>query len=909
MESGNSRQIRLQVRVAVGRQPQRPPTGQPALEPLGRAGERVTVAMCQRFREAGRTAANSGRSLTGGGSDAPDDDQDKLLQPHPNANVLASYRVEWPAGLDEQATGPAISPLCVRYLRTAQMAKPLTLLGYYRRQMPGARQRTVSGGVWLDGFSAASGDRAHDRSVDVFITVPSKSAAAPANQPQRLIVDVLLVECQDGPAQKPMRKTNESRSRANAFHGPRDGKCPHGIALPGVRRAEPGAAEVLRRVRRSPAGGVLSLRRERRGGGKLLRRLRHERRQGRRRTVRARGRRLSHGRRGAGGLPLRRGSRAARSGRQKQASPHERARRPGLPTRLPIAGPAPGAAVGGRRGRPASETISRRLGLQRRGPRLDPVPAALRTEKSQQLRLEIEARRGELALLTAELRKAVHGKRLADVLPRLNRLLVLKPDHAYAKALLGPVQRQVIAAVEKSLAEQRCDEALTLLEQVPREVGGPRSEELRRQASELAWLAWDLRNAPVIDTSLTAIAERLRRLQPQNEKLAKICGELERRRRLAKVAGKGSGASGVKDTEVGSDKRRQTPFPSPMSWALPPRDTPLGAEVDWLAGFRRIALAASLDQADLRQHPGRFAVACGWAGRHPPGRDAHRSAHPPTARRAGPGRPADAGRQAPCRLGNRPGHQRVEGRQLAWNEKKKEAVLEAAMLVEHAKSLNLAINEAEEVKLIGDTLETFLAPRAQSPTVLHRPARPNGISRKIEIPPVESRKKGVELVEFEARLQLTTLDKLVWDFQPLGREEPSQALLIGAKRPVAMRFLEPLRRAGLHPDVLQPNFVALHNLAAYEQLASAAAEKGQTPFVRSIRRAVPGKGVCPPSRTGRNSRPGLARHRVQFDEHRRELAAVALVSQLRHWRPHVHPPPGDTVQSDRGPGRTAKAGP
>ncbi len=165
-------------------------------------GERVTVAMCQRFREAGRTAANSGRSAPGGGSDAPDDDQDKLLQPHPNADVLASYRVEWPAGLDEQATGPAISPLCVRYLRTAQMAKPLTLLGYYRRQMPGARQRTVSGGVWLDGFSAASGDRARDRSVDVFITVPSKSAAAPANQPQRLIVDVLLVECEDGPAQK-----------------------------------------------------------------------------------------------------------------------------------------------------------------------------------------------------------------------------------------------------------------------------------------------------------------------------------------------------------------------------------------------------------------------------------------------------------------------------------------------------------------------------------------------------------------------------------------------------------------------------------------------------------------------------------------------------------------------------------
>ena len=185
---------------------------------------------------------------------------------------------------------------------------------------------------------------------------------------------------------------------------------------------------------------------------------------------------------------------------------------------------------------------------------------------------------------------------------------------------------------------------------------------------------------------------------------------------------------------------------------------------------------------------------------------------------------------------------------LAWNEKKKEAVLEAAMLVEHAKSLNLAINEAEEAKLIGDTLETFLArhtPKAQR-FCIGLPGR-MALSRKIEIPPVESRKKGVELVEFEARLQFDQpLDQLVWDFQPLGPEEPSQALLIGAKRPVAMRFLEPLRRAGLHPDVLQPDFVALHNLAAYEQLAAPATEKGSDTFCAKHPQGRSGKRGLPP---------------------------------------------------------------
>ena len=169
-------------------------------------GERITGAMCQRFREAATAAENRGHRASGAGGDGPGGDgsgeDDKLLPPpHPGGDVVAAYRVDWPGQLDEKSLGQPLSPLRVRYLRTTQMAKPITLLNYYRRQVPGVKQRLVANGVWLDGFSAAAGEETEDRSVDVFITAPGKGAAAPAHQPQRLVVDVLVVSCEGHAAQ------------------------------------------------------------------------------------------------------------------------------------------------------------------------------------------------------------------------------------------------------------------------------------------------------------------------------------------------------------------------------------------------------------------------------------------------------------------------------------------------------------------------------------------------------------------------------------------------------------------------------------------------------------------------------------------------------------------------------------
>jgi type IV pilus assembly protein PilM len=443
------------------------------------------------------------------------------------------------------------------------------------------------------------------------------------------------------------------------------------------------------------------------------------------------------------------------------------------------------------------------------------VPPALQGDKTEQLRRQIQERRQEVASLTEELREAVRAKRLGDVLRRINQLLALKPHHAYAMSLVAPVQGRLLSAAEKRLADSRYDEALQLLDQLPREAGGPQLAELRREASELAWLAWDLRHAPMIDTTLLAVAERLRRLRPQDEKLAKVCDELERRRRRA-----------AKHARL-----------EPMAWASPPPETALGVAIDWLTGFRRLRLGPDIDLSDLRQQPGRFGVACGLALA-----GVRQAAMPidllTLEQRGAMGQVARMMRAGKPRIawGIDLGTSALKAVKISWDEKKQEAVVGAALLIEHAKALNLAVNEAEEAKLVGDTLKAFVAGQTLKAERLcvGLPGR-MAISRKIEVPPVESRRKGLKLVEFEARLELDLpLEQLIWDFQPLGRKpagaaplsdiQPSHALLIASKRQIAARFLEPLRRAGLRPDLLQPDFVALHNLLAYEQMASPPAD-------------------------------------------------------------------------------------
>ncbi len=448
---------------------------------------------------------------------------------------------------------------------------------------------------------------------------------------------------------------------------------------------------------------------------------------------------------------------------------------------------------------------------------IDQVPPPLRSEELESLRADIAERKREIAVLGSELRRAVHEKRLLDLPPRIEQLLTLKPDHAYARALAGRVQERLAAAAEKKLAERHYDAALRLLERIGPHGATPRSEELRRNAVELACLSWDLRNAPVIDKTLMAVAERARRSAPGDARLVRLCDDLERR-------------------QPAGEKGDRPPLPLgpvplfPVCWARPPQETPLGVPVEWLAGFRRFVCAGTLDRSDLLRNPGRFAVACGLAlagvkraavgidllrGQRRGLRDRVAGIICPKSTRAAWG--IDLGNSA------------LKAVRLAWDETAGRPRIEAAVVIEHAKPLGYATNEAEEARLVTETVKAFLSGRrlAADRLCVGLPGRMT-LGRQFDLPPAAAGKTR-KLVEFEVELQFNIpVQQLIWDFHAFDRAGGSRALLVAAKRHLVQRFLEGLGHAGLRADLLQPDFIALHNFLAFEQFAAA----GESPAAK-----------------------------------------------------------------------------
>ncbi len=440
---------------------------------------------------------------------------------------------------------------------------------------------------------------------------------------------------------------------------------------------------------------------------------------------------------------------------------------------------------------------------------LEGVPLPLGGGVVEDFRAQVAARRQEVATLNRELREAVRKNRLLDLMPSIERLLTLMPDHAYGKALAEKVQRRIVDGAAKCLGDHHYDQALRLLEQIAPHVRTPQAQQLHHQAAELAWLAWDLHNAPVVDATLVTVAERLRRLAPGDSRTVKLCTELQRRAQRAESQGRCE----------------------PLPWARSPRQSPLGVSIAWLTGFERVGCAEALAQPDLLRYPGRFAVACGLALT-----GIKRAVLPinllSSQQRGVLGRVTHLMRSRSGRSawGIDIGASGLKAVKLVWNEAKQRAVIEAATLIEHAKPLSHAANEAEERRLIKETLEAFVNSQKTKPehVCLGLPGR-MALCRPIELPPIESARVP-KFIQFEAAYQFPVpLEQLAWDFQifdggPPGADaaagspnkEGRQALLIGVKHALTRRFLDGFHGLGVRVEVLQTDFVGLHNFLAYE---------------------------------------------------------------------------------------------
>lgn len=101
--------------------------------------------------------------------------------------------------------------------------------------------------------------------------------------------------------------------------------------------------------------------------------------------------------------------------------------------------------------------------------------------------------------------------------------------------------------------------------------------------------------------------------------------------------------------------------------------------------------------------------------------------------------------------------------------------------------------------------------------------------RQVTVPLVDSA-KAEKLVQFEAAHQFPVpLEQLDWDFQFLGDVSPDsdcrpeksckegcQAILVAAKRTTTKHFLDAFQRLDMRVDVLQADFIALHNFLVHD---------------------------------------------------------------------------------------------
>jgi uncharacterized protein with ATP-grasp and redox domains len=68
------------------------------------------------------------------------------------------------------------------------------VLAYYRRQLPDCEEHPIEQGIWLDALASTT-EEAAARSIDVLISKASNNLPGLADQEQRIIVEILAVDC------------------------------------------------------------------------------------------------------------------------------------------------------------------------------------------------------------------------------------------------------------------------------------------------------------------------------------------------------------------------------------------------------------------------------------------------------------------------------------------------------------------------------------------------------------------------------------------------------------------------------------------------------------------------------------------------------------------------------------------
>lgn len=432
---------------------------------------------------------------------------------------------------------------------------------------------------------------------------------------------------------------------------------------------------------------------------------------------------------------------------------------------------------------------------------LTAVPEKLRNEAMQEFVDDLRGRLDGIARLEREIHELLAAKDTLGLLEKVGELLTLKPRHPGARQLSSRLLNQVHQAARKKLQECQYGDAARLLAHVPPNLHTADTRQLTAEATELAWLAWDLRSAPAVDETLLAVGQRLCRLAPADQRAARLVTELQRR---AKKAGEPPGRT--------------------VTWAARPEPTVTGCPIEQLTAFERVTFADGLDRSFVDRHVGRFFSAYGLALQGVE----QATFQTNLATNEGIGlveRMSRLVRSSSTRAawGIDLGRSALKAIKLAVDPQSGATMVADHHFQEHRKPLGEAINKAEEHAILDQALAEFVQQNdIKGARICVGVPRLLVFARQFHLPPMPEDKLDSAL-EFEIRHQgLGRPDELVWDYQVLNPSEdgpPSEGfdvLVVACRQVLLDSYLERFTQARLRPDIAQSDCLAAYNAIHYE---------------------------------------------------------------------------------------------
>jgi type IV pilus assembly protein PilM len=459
---------------------------------------------------------------------------------------------------------------------------------------------------------------------------------------------------------------------------------------------------------------------------------------------------------------------------------------------------------------------------------LQRVPEPLRLPYMQKLLDEVEGILAELPALEAAIKEAVANRRTQDILPRVQRYLELKPDNQEMLELgekLGHLQKrqletrrnQLINSARQKIALHEYALAERLVEQVHPSVRTPEIDKFfeycQNRAQEVAWLIRDLQAPAVFDEHVLPLAERLQKLRPNDQAVARLVG------RIRRLAEQHAAATHGK-------RRRSVPAQ---------RLSPFGFPVDLLEGFRRIDDEQIRNLECYRQNYTSFYVACGLALQ---GLNRSRMSLNvlPGQKRSLLGLASSLLKKRPkAAWGINLGNHGLKAIKLAIEEDASKAAAESelrAIACEYIPySQPLTAPDISPELMISEALEKFLqAQQLQDEAICVSYPAVKTLARFVVLPPAD-KKKLPDLIKFEARQQIPfPLENITWDHhvRELPGGEGRELTIFAVRTDEAQQYLFPFEQLKLNVDVLQPENLALHNYCEFDHMEDClASDAGQ----------------------------------------------------------------------------------